>query len=156
VKQRIMSDIQCELPHCNPPPRAILDILKRCRRIAIVGLSPKPERDSHIVGKYLMEQGYEIVPVNPGQREILGKKCYRELKDIPFRVDLVDLFLNPARVPPMVDQAIEVEVGVIWMQLGIVHNEAAKKAREAGITVVTDKCMKQEHERMGGVTPSAD
>ncbi len=145
-----MSNIQYELPDCNPPSDEIKDILMRCKKIAIVGLSPKEERDSHTVAKYLMEQGYEIVPVNPGQKEILGNKCYKSLKEIPFQVDLVDLFLNPKRVRPVVDQAIELAVGVIWMQLGVIHNEAAQKAREAGITVIMDKCMKQEHEKMQG------
>ena len=145
-----MSNIQCELPDCDPPSDEIKDILMRCKKIAIVGLSPKEERDSHTVAKYLMEQGYEIVPVNPGQKEILGNKCYKSLMEIPFQVDLVDLFLNPTRVPPVVDQAIELAVGVIWMQLGVIHNEAAQKAREAGITVIMDKCMKQEHEKMQG------
>ncbi len=145
-----MSNIQCELPDCNPPSDEIKDILMRCKKIAIVGLSPKEERDSHTVAKYLMEQGYEIVPVNPGQKEILGNKCYKSLKEIPFQVDLVDLFLNPTRVPPIVDQAIEIGVGVIWMQLGVIHNEAAQKAREAGITVIMDRCMKQEYEKMQG------
>lgn len=129
------------------PDMTIEEILKRAKKIAIVGLSSKAERDSHRVAKYLMEYGYDIIPVNPGQKEILGETCYKSLKEIPFQVDVADLFVNPQRVPPIVDQAIARHVAVIWMQLGIVHEEAAMKAREAGITVIMDKCIKQEHEK---------
>ena len=143
-----MTDIQCELPDDNPLPDEIKDIIRRSKKIAVVGCSPKEERDSHNVAKYLMVNGYEIVPVNAGQKEILGQKCYKTLEEIPFPVDIADLFLNPSRVPPVVDQAIEKGIGVIWMQLGVIHNEAARKARGAGITVVMNKCIKQEHEKM--------
>ena len=143
-----MTDIQCELPDYDPPSDEIKDILKRCKKIAVVGLSPKEERDSNKVAGYLMEQGYEIVPVNPGQKEILGEKCFKTLKDIPFQVDLVDLFINPTRVPPIVDQAIEIGTDVIWMQLGIAHNESAEKARKAGIQVVMNRCIKIEHKKI--------
>ncbi len=132
----------------NPTPGEIKNILKRSKRIAIVGLSPKEERDSNKVAKYLMEKGYEIVPVNPGQKEILGKDCLKTLRDIPFQVDLVDLFLNPERVPPVVNQAIEIGAPVLWMQIGVIHNEAAEQAREAGLTVVMDRCMMREHKEL--------
>ena len=144
-----MTDIKCELPDHNPPSDEIESILERSKKIAVVGLSPKAERDSNKVAKYLMENGYEIVPVNPGQKEILGQKCYKNLEEIPYPVDVADLFLNPTRVPEVVGQAINKGVGIIWMQLGVIHNEAAQKAREAGVTVVMDKCIKQEHEKMG-------
>ena len=137
---------QCEIPQYNPPSEEIREILQKVKRIAIVGLSPKQERDSNKVAKYLMEQGFEVIPVNPGQREILGQKCYKSLRDIPFPVDMADLFLNPKRVSPVVDQAIEKGIPVIWMQLGVVHNEAAKRAREAGIKVIMNKCVKVEHQ----------
>jgi hypothetical protein len=143
-----MTDIKCELPDRNPPLDEVEGILKRSKKIAVVGLSPKTERDSNKVAKYLMENGYEIVPVNPGQKEILGQKCYKTLEEIPYPVDVADLFLNPTRVPAVVDQAIDKGIGVIWMQLGVIHNEAAQKAREAGVAVVMDKCIKQEHERL--------
>ncbi len=143
-----MNEIRCELPDHTPPPEEIVHILQTCHRIAMVGLSPKQERDSHKVAKYLLEQGYEVIPVNPGQKEILGRKCYKTLKDVPFKVDLANLFLNPERVSPVVDQAIEVGVKVVWMQLGVVHNEAARKAREAGIKVVMNRCIKQEHQKL--------
>lgn len=150
-----MIDIHSELPDPTPPAEEILHILQTFRKIAVVGLSPKEERDSHRVARYLLEHGYEVVPVNPGQTEILGRKCYKTLKDIPFKVDVADLFLSPKRVPSVVEQAIEIGVGVIWMQLGVVHKEAARKAGDAGITVIMNRCIKQEHEKWaGGRTPS--
>ncbi len=136
--------------HDNPSPDEIKNILERSKKIAIVGLSAKEERDSNRVAKYLMEKGYEIVPVNPGQKEILGQDCFKTLTDIPFKVDLVDLFLNPERVPPVVDQAIEIGAPVLWMQEGVIHHEAAQKAREAGLTVVMDRCTKHEHKKLFG------
>ncbi|MBW1720683.1 MAG: CoA-binding protein [Deltaproteobacteria bacterium] len=140
--------MQCEIPDCNPPSEEIREILLRCRSIAVMGLSPKEKRDSHRVAKYLLSQGYDIIPVNPGQKEILGRPCYRSLRDIPFRVDMADLFLNPSRVPPVVEEAIEAGISVIWMQIGIVHNEAARKARDSGLTVVMNKCTMQEHRKL--------
>lgn len=143
-----MTELQIKLQEDNPPADEIRDILTRCKTLAIVGLSPKEERDSHKVARYLTEQGYEIVPVNPGRKEILGRPCYKTLKDIPFRIDMVDIFLNPARVPPVVDQAIEMGVPVLWMQLGVIHDKAAQKARAAGITVIMNKCTMQEHKKL--------
>ena len=143
-----MINTTCELPDRNPPSEEIIEILRKCRTIAIVGISPKESRDSNRVAKYLMDQGYEIVPVNPGQRKILGKPCFRTLRDIPFPIDMADLFLNTARVPPVVDQAIEIGVHAIWMQEGVVHNESAQKAGKAGILVVMNKCIKKEHIKM--------
>jgi len=143
-----MKEIISELPDHIGPSEEIEAILRKCRKIAVVGLSPKEYRDSNRVARYLMEQGYEIVPINPGQREILGKTCYRSLKDIPFQVDMADLFLNPTRVPLAVDQAIKIGVNAVWMQLGVVHNEAAEKVRQVGIRVVMDRCIMVEHQRM--------
>jgi predicted CoA-binding protein len=143
-----MQKISCELPDGNPPSKEIQKILAHCRTIAVVGLSPKESRDSNRVARYLIQEGYEVVPVNPGQREILGKTCYRSVADIPFQVDMADLFLNPARVPPVVDQAIDKGIRAIWMQSGVVHNAAAQKAREAGIQVVMNRCIMQEHKKM--------
>jgi len=144
----MMDKISCEMPDGNPPSKEIEEILAHCRTIAVVGLSPKEARDSNRVARYLMEHGYEVIPVNPGQKEILGAICYRSLGDIPFQVDMADLFLNPNRVSSVVDQAIGIGVRVIWMQLGVVHNGAAQKAREAGIQVVMNKCIMQEHKRL--------
>lgn len=144
-----MNDFQCELPNNNPSSDEIREILNQCRTIAIVGLSPKEQRDSNMVARYLKLNGFKIVPVNPGQKEILGEKCYKNLLEIPFRPDMVNLFLNPKRVPEAVDQAMKIKTDVIWMQLGVVHNQAAEKAREEGIKVIMNKCIKTEHERMG-------
>lgn len=146
-----MVNTTCELPDCNPPSEDIKDILRKCRTIAIVGISPKESRDSNRVAQYLMKQGYEIVPVNPGQREILGKSCFKKLSDIPFPIDMADLFLNPKRVPTVVGQAIDMGIQVIWMQEGVVHNEAAQKARENGAEVVMNKCIKKEHMKIANL-----
>jgi predicted CoA-binding protein len=143
-----MSDFQCEIPDFNPPSEEITNILKTSKSIAVVGLSPKETRDSNMVARYLIKQGYNVVPVNPGQKEILGRQCYKSLKEIPHPVDLVDLFINPVRIPPIADQAIEIGARVIWMQVGIVHNQASKKARNSGLQVIMNKCIKTEHEKI--------
>ena len=140
-----MPPIGCELTDDHRPLENIKAILESCNTIAVFGISPKEDRDSHRVAKYLQGQGYKIIPLNPGQREILGERCYRTLMDIPVRVDIVNLFLNPVRVPPAVDQAIKMGAKVIWMQLDIVHREAAMKAREAGLTVVMNRCIMRDH-----------
>jgi len=143
-----MQSLQCEVPDHNPLSPEIHDILARCRTIGVVGLSPKEARDSNRVARYLLAQGYEVIPVNPGQKKILGRICYRSLSDIPFAIDMADLFVSSTRVPAAVDQCIDKGVGVIWMQLGVVHNAAGQKAREAGIQVVMNKCIMQEHKKM--------
>ena len=143
-----MSNLQCEMPEYNPPSQGIRAILEKYETVAIVGLSPKPERDSHKVAKYLKENRYRIVPVNPGQKEILGEKAYPNLKAIPFPIDVVDIFRRPGAIPPVVDDAIEIGAKVVWMQLGIAHNQAAEKARNAGLEVVMSKCIKIEHMNM--------
>ena len=132
----------------NPSSQEIENLLKRVNRIAVVGLSPKEDRPSNRVAKYLIDQGYQVIPVNPGQNEILGLKCYRSLKDIPFEVDLADLFLRADRVPGAVDQALDKKIKGIWMQLGIYLRDAGEKAKKAGSFVVMDKCIKIEHEKM--------
>ncbi|MCF8129882.1 MAG: CoA-binding protein [Deltaproteobacteria bacterium] len=134
------------MPDYTPPSAEIERILQNSKRIAIVGLSPKTARDSNKVAQYLLKQGYDVIPVNPGQEQILERTCYKTLEDIPFAVDVADLFINPARIPPVVDQCIRIGVKTIWMQLGIVHNEAASKAREAGIEVVMNRCIMREHQ----------
>jgi hypothetical protein len=144
----MMADIQCEIPECNPSEETIKRILKTSKRITVVGLSPKEERDSNKVAKYLMNAGYEVIPVNPGQTEILGKPCYKSIKEIPHDFDVVDIFLNPDRVSPVVDEAVEIGAKVVWMQLGVIHEEAASKASAAGLEVVMNKCIKQEHENL--------
>jgi len=126
----------------------VSDILKKSKTIAIVGLSPKADRDSNKVGVYLLEAGYRIFPVNPACDTILGQKCYGRLADIPEPVDVVDIFRRPEDILGIVDEAIAVGAGTVWMQLGLRHPEAAEKARGAGLKVVMDRCMKVEHLRL--------
>ena len=143
-----MGIADCEIPDYTPPSKEIEKIIQNAKRIAVVGLSPKPHRESNKVARYLLEQGYDMIPVNPGQTEILGRTCYRTLEDIPSDIDVANLFLNPNRIPPVVDQCIRIGVKTIWMQLGIVHNEAAQKAREAGLEVVMNRCIMVEHRNL--------
>ncbi|MFZ0449497.1 MAG: CoA-binding protein [Desulfatiglandaceae bacterium] len=139
---------QCAIHDGNPSSEEIADILKDSRSIAVVGCSPKASRDSHQVARYLLDHGYDVIPVNPGQKEILERMCYSSLMHIPVSVDVVDIFLNPKRVPPVVDQAIEIGAKVVWMQLGVVENASALKAGQKGIQVVMDRCIKQEHRKL--------
>ncbi len=132
----------------NPSDDEIRKVLENSRVIAVVGLSPKPERASHDVAKYLKEHGYKIIPVNPGQDEILGEKCYPSLSDIPEKVDIVDIFRRPEHIPPIMDEAIKMGAKTIWLQLGIRNDDAAQKGLDAGRTVIQDKCMLQEHRRL--------
>ena len=125
-------------------------ILNDYKRVAMVGLSDDWSRPSNFAAKYLLDHGFEVIPVNPKYAEILGQKCYGDLQDIPEPVDIVDLFQRTERVPPFVDQAIEIGAKVVWMQLGIIHEEAAQKARDAGFEVVMDRCMKIEYARLFG------
>lgn len=145
-----MASTQCEVPAFNPEDSEIKEILSQYKIIAVVGLSDDPSKDSNRVAQYLIHHGYTIVPVNPTKETILGLKCYPNLKSIPFPVDIVDIFRKPADVPPVVDDAIAIGAKVVWMQLGIAHNEAAKKAKEAGLKVVQGKCIKMEHTRYFG------
>ena len=125
--------------------RTIEDILRDCRTVAVVGLSPNPMRPSHRVAAYLQAHGYRIVPVNPNATEVLGERCYPSLTAIPHPVELVDIFRRSEEVSPVVDQAIQVGAGALWMQLGIVDEPSAARARENGLDVVMDKCMAVEH-----------
>ena len=120
-------------------------ILNSVHTIAMVGLSPKPERDSNKVASYLISKGFEVIPVNPGYKEILGQRSYPSLLEIPQKVDLVDIFRRPEFVSPIVRDAIQLEVGFIWMQEGIRNEEAASLAREHGISVVQDLCIMKVH-----------
>ena len=125
-------------------------ILNDYKTIAVVGLSDKWNRPSYFAAKYLQEHGYRIIPVNPGHKEILGEKCYASLLDIPEKVEVVDIFRKAEDVPPIVEDAIKIGAKVVWMQLGIINEEAAKRAREAGLEVVMNRCMKIEHGRLFG------
>ena len=138
---------ECQMPDSNPADEEIKEILKKNKVVAVVGLSPKPERDSHKVAKYLQDHGYRIVPVRPKAKEILGEQAYVSLKDIPFPVEVVDIFRKVDAIPGIVDEAIDIGAKVVWMQLGLAENQSAHKAREAGLQVVMNKCLKIEHNR---------
>ncbi len=120
-------------------------ILKRTKTIAVVGLSDKPDRDSYQIASYLQQQGYRIIPVNPRIKEVLGEKAYPSLRDVPEPVDVVDIFRRSEDVPPIVDDAIAIGAKVVWMQTGIVNEEAAARAEAAGLAVIMDACMRSAH-----------
>jgi len=124
---------------------AIGQLLSRARAIAVVGLSSDPMRPSFGVSQYMQRKGYRIIPVNPNESTVLGEKAYRTLSEIPEKVDLVDVFRRPEFVPEIVDEAIRLKVPSVWLQEGVIHNAAAQKARDAGITVVMDRCILKEH-----------
>ena len=141
-------DEVCEIPAFETTSDDIKLILNTVKTIAIVGLSPKEERDSNKVARYLLKEGYRIIPVNPKYQEILGLKSYPSLSVIPEEIDVVDIFRKPSAVYEIVESAISKGAEVIWMQEGIVNNEAAKKAKNAGLRVVMNKCMMKEHIKM--------
>lgn len=120
------------------------DILKKYRNVAVVGLSADPSRPSCKVGLYLIRHGYNVIPVNPKATEIIGKKSYPNLSSVPEKVEIVDIFRRAEDVMPIVEEAIKVGAKVVWMQEGIVNEAAGQKAREAGLTVVMDKCIRRE------------
>jgi uncharacterized protein len=139
----------CEMPLNNASPEAVRRILDSARTVAVIGLSDKPDRDSHHVAAYLQAHGYRIIPVNPNVSTVLGEKAYPKLREVPEPVDIVDIFRTPDAVPEIVDEAIAQHAQVIWMQEGIAHNAAADKARAAGLQVVMNKCMLKEHRNLG-------
>jgi hypothetical protein len=126
------------------------NILLSAKTIASVGLSSNMEKESYWIASYLKEQGYRVIPVNPTADEILGEKAYPDLESIPEQIDVVQVFRRPEDVPPVVDSAIKIGANVVWMQEGIVHEEAAQKARDAGLQVVMDACMRMTHRRLIG------
>ena len=135
----------------------IREILRKAKTIAIVGLSKKPEKDSCRVSAYLQQHGYRIIPVNPFVDEVLGEKSYKSLLDIPVEIqktiDIVDIFRKPENIPPVVEQVIALKamfgrVFVVWLQLGIVNEQAAEAARKVGLVVVMDKCVMVEHQHL--------
>ena len=130
----------------------IREILTTTKTIAVVGCSKDPAKDAHRVPKYMQMHGYRIIPVNPTATEILGEKAYPSLDAVPVPYDTVDIFRPSPDVPPIVDQAIKGPARVIWMQLGIRNEDAAKKARAHGKTVIQDRCMMREHARLFGGT----
>ena len=123
----------------------ITKLLESAKTIAVVGLTDTPTRPSYGVSHYMQSQGYRIIPVNPNITEWMGEKAYPSLLEVPEKIDIVDVFRRPDAVPEVVEQAIQIKAPVIWMQEGVVHHEAAEKARKAGIFVVMDKCILKEH-----------
>jgi uncharacterized protein len=123
-------------------------LLRRSRTIAVVGLSSKKFRPSYGVAEYMQAQGYRIIPVNPNETEVLGLKSYASIEDVPEHIDIVDIFRRSEFVGPIVDSAIRVGANAIWMQEGVVHEDAAKKARDAGLAVVMDRCILKDHMRL--------
>jgi predicted CoA-binding protein len=125
-------------------------ILKGSKTIAVVGLSANWWRPSYFAAKYMQEHGYRIIPVNPQYNEVLGEKCYRALGEVPVPIDIVDCFRRSEEIPALAEEAIAIGARCLWMQLGVVHADAAVRARAAGLTVVMDRCVKIEHARLFG------
>ncbi len=123
-------------------------ILERSKNIAIVGLSPKMDRPSNMVAQYLIATGYNVIPVNPRHDEILGRRCYKNLSDIPEQVDIVDIFMRSENVLPIIEEAVKIRPKCIWLQLGIQNEEARRLSEGHGITFFMDICIKQEHARL--------
>jgi len=124
------------------------ELLSSSKNIAIIGLSPKEDKPSNGVAKYLKNAGYRIIPVNPAYDEILEEKCYHTLSEIPDKIDIVDIFMRPDKIIPFVQEAVKIKPGCIWLQLEIVNEAAKKTAEECGITFFMDCCIKREHERL--------
>jgi uncharacterized protein len=127
--------------------KEIKELLEKARTIAVVGLSDNPERTSYIVARYMKEHGYKIIPVNPVIKEALDEKAYPSLQDVPVKVDIVNVFRRSPDVPPVADGAIAIKADVLWMQEGIINEPAAKKAEQAGLKVIMDRCIMVEHAR---------
>ena len=128
----------------NPTREWIKDILEEAGNVAVVGLSDKPDRTSHMVAAALQARGYRIIPVNPNATEILGEKCYPTLRDIPEPVHIVDVFRRSEEVLPIAEEAVAIGAKVFWLQTGIINEEAAKAAGDGGLTVIMDRCIKVE------------
>ncbi|MFC2020796.1 CoA-binding protein [Chloroflexota bacterium] len=127
------------------------EILRSSRTVAMVGLSANPDRPSNKVARYLKEKGYEIIPVNPGEKVILEETCYPDLSSITVHVDVVDIFRRSEDVLPIVHEAVEIGANVVWMQEGVINEEAETYARKAGLKVVMDRCMRKEHLKLDEV-----
>lgn len=137
-------------PQFKPAPYApardlIRDLLLEYSTLAIVGISPRLSRPSHGVAAYMKAHGYRVIPVNPNANSVLGEHCYDSLEEVPEKIDIVVIFRNPEFVPPVVESAIRVGAKAVWMQEDITHSEAARKAREAGLEVIEDRCILKEH-----------
>jgi len=141
--------MECEFPSVNSNDKEIIEIFNNTKTIAIAGLSPDESKASNMVAQYLQNAGFKIVPIYPKEETILGEKVYRSLREVPFKIDMVDIFRKPNAIATIVDEIIEIgNIDTVWTQLGLVHNEAAKKAEDAGMKVVQNKCTKIEHRNM--------
>ncbi|MTI81327.1 MAG: CoA-binding protein [Firmicutes bacterium] len=134
----------------NPTDVQIKELLQKANTVAVVGLSDKPERDSHKVAKYLQGKGYKIIPVNPKYDSVLGEKCYKKVSEIPEQVDIVDVFRRSIDTPPVVDDAISIKPAAIWLQLGIVNEDAANTAQQNNLMIIMDRCIKVDHAKLLG------
>jgi len=132
----------------NPDDDAIHDLLEKVKQVVVVGLSPKPHRTSHRIARYLLDQGYEVVPVYPREDEILGQKVYRRVRDVPGPVDLVNVFRRSEDLPAVFDDVLSSQAAAVWTQLGCVDEAGALRARDAGLTVVMDRCIMVDHGRL--------
>ena len=130
--------------------RTIQEIVHNARTVAIVGLSASELRASNFVGYYLQRHGYRVIPVNPNEEEVLGERVYPGLRDVPEHIDVVDVFRDPAAVPEIAREAVDVGAGALWLQFGVISPEGARIAQEAGLSVVMDRCLKVEHARLLG------
>ena len=141
--------MDCEFPTVNSKSEEIIEIFKNTKTIAIAGLSPDASKASNMVAVYLQNAGFKIVPVYPKEDTILGEKVYRTISEIPFKIDMVDIFRKPDAIAAIVDEVIaRGDVDTVWTQLGLVNNKAALKAKEAGLKVVQNKCTKIEHRNL--------
>ena len=131
----------------QPQAEQIAELLRRAKTIAVVGLTDNPMRTSYGVSSYMQSQGYRIIPVNPNITESLGEKAYPSLLDVQEKIDIVNVFRRLEFVPEVIEQAIQIGVPAIWMQEGVIHEEAAEKARQAGVFVVMDRCILKDHRR---------
>ncbi len=141
---------ECKIEDGPAEDLDVRNILNNSKTIAVVGISAKEESPSHKVAKYLLENGFKVVGVNPKCDEVLGAKCYPDLQAIPGHIDVVDIFRKLDAITGVVEEAIEIGAGTVWMQLGLENEEAAQKARRAGLSVVMNKCIKIEHSRLSG------
>ena len=133
--------------NAQPSADPVIDILRQYKAIAVVGLSSDEMRPSHSVAAYLQTVGYRIIPVNPNETRVLGEKSYARLEDVPDKIEVADIFRRPEEVATAVEGAIRVAAKVVWMQLGVINESAAEKARAAGLTVIMDACLLVEHKR---------
>ena len=131
-------------------PHTILELILNARTVALVGLSGNELRASNFVGYYLQRHGYRVIPVNPNEERVLGERAYPTLADVPERIDVVDVFRDPAAVPQIAQEAVDAGAGALWLQFGVISPEGARMAQEGGLAVVMDRCLKIEHARLLG------